>query len=382
MKMDKEKMIIHINLPNSSKGSLIDNIKQLKNDVETEKKEYKKEFMITAFNPKEKKKDKKRDKKKKKQLETHLVDDKLDVIDEVDNIDDDDFIDLDALINEDDEDDDGEFIISEQKGNYSTLKKDENQYKKEFAEELTLLYKLLDEMKKFGKQLESKYNSIDGSKIRGTTKNINELAMAILSSKTNQLSVMREITNIKKTVAELKLKAEKDSKAAQLQNNSAELISTSFLQKIMKNGRNHFVDALNSNGVEDDDDDGIEINDIIGERSGGNRYTQSYVGLDNDAIMQDIENRLNNTPNNLRSEEGNKYIQYENKGVKICVKKCIDTGEWDFIAVDKDNQAVYDYPLPRKKEIGKMKFTDDEAYAIDGFGRRYRVMKFFSELDE
>ena len=53
--------------------------------------------------------------------------------------------------------------------------------------------------------------------------------------------------------------------------------------------------------------------------------------------MNRIESRLDNEENNFRSEEGNRYIAYEKYEPKILVKRNVDTGDWHFIAVSKDN---------------------------------------------
>ena len=61
------------------------------------------------------------------------------------------------------------------------------------------------------------------------------------------------------------------------------------------------------------------------------------------------------------------------------IKKCVDTGDWEFIAVDKDNQEIVGFPLPSKESTGKMKFSEDGRYASDKYGRSYKVIEYFSD---
>src|SRR5699024_1202461 len=101
-----------------------------------------------------------------------------------------------------------EKITKRGKRSYDKYKEDENEFKKEFAEELTMLYDLLDEANKFSKKLGKKYDSIDGSKAKGTSKYLNDLIASVLASTTNKLQIIKEINSLKKTIQELKIKAD------------------------------------------------------------------------------------------------------------------------------------------------------------------------------
>ena len=268
--------------------------------------------------------------------------------------------------------DNGEYLeeISERltkkgKRSYDKYKEDENEFKKEFAEELTMLYDLLDDANKFSKKLNKKYDSIDGSKAKGTSKYLNDLIASVLTSNTNKLQIIKEITNLKKTIQELKIKS--DGKYAKAGGDGTlEDQTNSFFSNIMNVGRNNFVSALNGDpdihfmNPDYSNDDDIE-------------YANSLPDAQ-DAIHEMINERLNNEGNG-RSIEAEKYIIYENLKPELVIMYSVLDNSWEMIAQDKDGQRIIDYPVPTKKELGKMKFSSDRKFATDSYGRSYKVIE-------
>ena len=268
--------------------------------------------------------------------------------------------------------DNGEYLeeISERltkkgKRSYDKYKEDENEFKKEFAEELTMLYDLLDDANKFSKKLNKKYDSIDGSKAKGTSKYLNDLIASVLTSNTNKLQIIKEITNLKKTIQELKIKA--DGKYAKAGGDGTlEDQTNSFFSNIMNVGRNNFVSALNGDpdihfmNPDYSNDDDIE-------------YANSLPDAQ-DAIHEMINERLSNEGNG-RSVEAEKYIIYENLKPELVIMYSVLDNSWEMIAQDKDGQRIIDYPVPTKKELGKMKFSSDRKFATDSYGRSYKVIE-------
>ena len=264
-------------------------------------------------------------------------------------------------------------IVDTQKRGYDKLKRSKNEYKKEFSEELTLLYNLLSELDTFGKELEKDLKATRGTKVRGINKYSNDLAELVLGSKQSKLNTLKEIAAVKKTIADLKLKAEAAEAKEKKNNgdeNNTEFLASAYLKNILNYGRNDFVNTMVggtpskesfSQAFNDSDDRGMYVPDE-----------------DDDRYFSELESRLEYDENPFRSEEANKYIEYENRGVQIYIKKCIDTGEWEFIALDKTKQQIYDYPVPRKRDVGKVKFSDDGTYGTDSRGRMYKVIDYLS----
>lgn len=319
---------------------------------------------------------KKKDKKKKRKgrtlsddatFESLSIDD--DTTDDSNNeVDDNALLDIEAVLMEEDEEEDIEGdLTSKGKGGYHELKKHKNNFKKEFAEELTLLYSLLDETSKFGKSLEKDLEALKGSKVRGVSKYTNELAQLILNVKGTKLSIVKEINSTKKTVADLTMKSEAKTKDND-NKNSPEHLASAYFKNILTHGRTNFIDTI-AGGTSYAQDDLESVVNEIESNDGSSDDEDEYTRI--------LTERLEANGNPNRSLAGSKYIEYENMGVKINVRKCIDTGEWEFVAIDKYKQRVDDYPVPTKREAGRMKFSSDGEYATDSKGRIYNVIEYF-----
>ena len=258
---------------------------------------------------------------------------------------------------------DGDDIINEQSRGYGRLKKEENVYKKEFAEELTLLYNLLNESTHFGKKLDRKFDAMEGNKTRGINKFSNDLAMSIISVKGNKLSILKEIASIKKTIADLKFK---ESKGKEEGGGSMERLASSYLKGIMTQGRGDFIKNMGSAGYDDytSEDDHVTSAHL-------NSYEQ-------DDIDEVISRRLNDEGNPFRSKEGSLNIEMETLGIRTMIKYNLDTGEWYFFNVDRDGQRVDGYPLPSADK--KIKWSEDYTSATDEWNGIYKVLSVTDEF--
>lgn len=378
--MADEKITIQVNLP-VERGSLISEIKALPKLTRPVKKEkqvlIEDEPLILSSLGKGKKKDKKKKGKKKKEELNFLVADENDTVD-LDGVDvsisGSNLIDIDAILNRDDDDYEtiGDPIIDEQRRGYEKRKKDENPFKKEFAEELTLLYDLLDEMNRLSKELDKKYKTFENSKVRGSSKYANDHVINMLNAKSSKLQIIKEINNLKKVIADLKIKQDGKTKGAEAGQMGTEMMASQYFQQVLKYGRNNFVKQFGDSSPQVDED----IDDIVNQIE---RDKMDYNDDEIDRFQSLIDERLENDDNLFRSSEGSKYIQYENLGVKIYIKRCVDTGEWEFIALDRDQQQIHDYPLPSKRDVGKVRFQD--RYATDERGRTYNVIEYYLPVE-
>lgn len=370
--------MLYIDIKMEDETDLISGIKSLQGlpDRSRFKKEIPEEktestpFLISEV--KKKKKDKKKDKKKKKK-EYNTEDSPITTFSSGT------LLDVEAILDEieGNDEDVSESIIGDQRKGYGKLKNGENPYKKEFAEEITMLYDLLDESNKFGKELDKIFKAAQGSKARGMSKYTADTATAILSTKQNKLQIIKEIASIKKTIQDLNLKAE--SKNKNKEDSSSEAAAAAYLSSIIKYGRNNFIKAVD----EDGNPTAASVASMVNNSSRGDdesdEYEDYYLDDELESYDQIIVDRLEEEGNPFRTELGDKYIENEIRNVSIAIKKCIDTGEWEFIALDKDQQQVYDYPLPSKATIGRIKFSGDNRYATDKLGRSYKVVEYYSD---
>lgn len=371
----EEKLVIDINLPDNE-TSIVDQIDALMAIPKAPPKRSKyveqtEDISLASLKPSKKKEKKK--KKKSLLSNTFLVESSKEEINKV--VDSDEMemlLDVDEILKERDKEEKGidDDIIGREKSSYKKLKKNQNDFKKEFAEELTLLYTLLDESTKFSKNLEKEYNDIRNSKTRGVSKYSNDLGELVLSSKQSRLATLKEIVNIKKTIADLKMKADA-KKGGDEGEKSPERLASAYFKQLLQHGR---VGGRSS--FDDDEEEEFLNRDVL---LSGEYYDENdEIPM---SVADKLEDRLKNEPG-FRSEEGSKYIEYENRGVKIYVKKCIDTGEWEFVALDKNDQQIDDYPLPTKKSAGRMKFSDDGTYCTDALSRMYKVIEYYLPDEE
>lgn len=343
-----------------------------------------------------KKEDKKKKKKKKKKSklsslsalheDSVMSDEELDLSGLVD-------IDTDKLnfLISEGEDNIADIIIGEGR-DYDKYKKSNDKLEERFGSELTFLYDLLGELNDFGKKLDDQFKFVSGSKARGMSKTSNDLTANIISNKKAKLDIVKEIATIKKVIEELKYKNNaalaKANGGVGSSGNDNDATAASFMSNIMKMGRNNFINALDEqdenysnynidkalNNLTSSHDD-----DWSNEKSSGNNFDKYYDDDEMEEIDELIDKRLQDEDYAYRSEAGDKYILYENQQPKIMVKKCIDTGDWHFIAVNKDNQEISGYPIPDQETLGKMKFSADGNIATDKYGRTYKVVEYYSD---
>ncbi|MMZ42332.1 hypothetical protein D1872_38530 [compost metagenome] len=353
----------------------VDNTKDLISEIKTlvpeipRKVQPKREVIEEAPEPfilsSSKKKDKK-NKKKKRKTETDLLMEKLlsiNASEELNESQPEYLYDIIERAEEDETDDDlSDEIIEEGKRNYDKMKKEEDQFNKDFAEPMGLLYDLLDDVSKFSKDLDKTYKSMENSKVRGTSKYKNDLIMSMLNAKSTRLSVIKEIGSMKKTIIDLGLKAKdknKDSDAAQ----SNDILVSKYMQSVLGDvGRSNFVQSIGAGGGYNPAMDMSSVSH--------NHDTSAYDDETDDAI----EERLAQLGGNqYRSDEGNLQIMYESMGVTVNIRRYIDSGEYEFYAVDKQGNEIVGYPLPSEDMVGRIKFSSDYRSASDKYGRIYRV---------
>ena len=370
-------------------------------DVEEEPEYHQEEYhtnsLLKEFN-KKRKKDKKKKRKKKNDLNI-LNEDSMDYTGE--------FIDKNGKLVEitiprpnidlldyykEDDTDDSEFvdkIVDPNRKAYQKLKKDKNKFKREYAEELTLLYDTLKETDKFSKDILKRYQELNGSKQRGLSKYAIDLADTVLSSKQTKLNIIKEIASVKKNALDQKTKyeaqlakMEAEMNKAQAQQQAADLglMGSGYLQNILEYGRKNFINTMTGDGTYEEENyintgDGLYINEDHDEDEEILSMIEDHY--EDEAELDDlISNRLQSNRSN-RSAEGNKYIQYEHRKPVIKISLNEDTGEYSFFAVDQDGNVLDDFPLPSDDhKINPIRFSLDNSYGTDKRGRQYKTVLY------
>lgn len=230
-------------------------------------------------------------------------------------------------------------------------------YKKEFEPEMAMLRNLQISQSEFVSSLQKKYDQMENTKstARGIGKFTTDLINSINGARSVSLQIADKIIATKKSIADLDFKERKEFSSS---NNSEQAninnYASSFLKQIVNTGRNNVVGQTqayeNFGTVTDDSDESM------------------------DELFESINDSLGDTG---RSEEAEKYLQYENEEVELTVvwhdsapDNDLDQ-KYDFIAYNKHGDVIDDYPLPQKT---KMNINLSTHTATDIYGNKYKLV--------
>lgn len=249
----------------------------------------------------------------------------------------------------------------------SGKKPKEENYESKFKAEQAQLERVLKDADKVFSDTREIFNEIKSSKARGTSKILTDLIAGLNSANTARLQVIKEKSNIKKIISDLKLK-NKSLKKNELDGDATnEEFGARYLSELYNLGRNNAIDAINTAQSSGYDPELINVPLTIND--GDSEY---YI--DENASLDDvINNRLNNQ--SVRSKEADLYIKYEKYKPEICISKSLYGEDIDIFAVDKDGNPMPDeYPVPDISELGKLTFNYDSKTVSDSKGRIYRLI--------
>lgn len=275
---------------------------------------------------------------------------------------------------------DSDDIIRNGKNAYENRKKDVNEFKKEFNDELTILYDLLQTTNNVGNTVEQQYRAIEKSRTRGVSKYSNDLLANLNSITQTRMSIVRDIFNIKKSAIDFKLKDEKLKKDnAPEGSSSINLTAAKYMTDVLGH-RNEFLTALNggsgepiNTGIVENEKLSEAVDKIMNQNEEG--YDSGLMGHEPDEFDEFLNDRLSQEENKLRKEAGTRNIQLEHENVRVVVyMNSQDKSDWEFVAVNKDGEEVLDYDLPDPLQIGQMTFR--EKFAQDGRGRSYEIILY------
>lgn len=293
------------------------------------------------INKKKSKKKKKKKKKGKKKKNINKIGD----------------IDIDKLNLFDDDND-------ENKEKKKKKKNSENYYEERFNGSLILLTNLMKEINKTSIDANEYLDKILKGKIKASPTAIATQTATVNSLFSTKLSTIKEITAINSKISDLELKraaAEGKDKSKKDKENDNSLIIDKMFSKLIDNDTKLTVD--------DDDDDDVDKY-ITSSPSSKNKNKKKDVSKAIDERIKELEDsgEIEFTDNELA-------FKYENEDVQIVILKNVNNGRWKFAAYNSDGDELYDYPLPNKKSIGKVKFDMEKLVAKDGLNRQYDVIQ-------
>lgn len=212
-----------------------------------------------------------------------------------------------------------------------------------FEEDLALIDASINEMDELYEEIKDHFDSLKGTYARGSLNFIQGQTGNLISLKTAKFNLIKERVAIKKIQEDLRLKNE-NAKGDQASADQA--IVTELLNKILKTSdvnKDNIIDIPQES--EDSDDELLSRLDSLIDSG--------------DITMSD---------NDMR-------IKFEKMGISLVVVKESDDS-WDFIAVDRYDDIVEDYPIP-DKSMYSLVFKEDtkgSSIAIDEDGNVYKVV--------
>ena len=216
-------------------------------------------------------------------------------------------------------------------------------YYDDFAPEIGLMRNMLEDATKFTDSLQKRYYALESTKssARGVGKFTTDLISSINQSRSVSSQLLNNITNLKKSIADLNRKERKEAAAANGgDGEDLSNFSAAFLRKLIQQDRSDaamYGDAVPISGDEDD------IFDNISE------------------LLAD----------NGRSDEVDKYLKYENRNVELVAYVDPDTDAYEIKAIAEDGEELYDYPIP---EVERMDINHSTEIATDEYHTRYRII--------
>lgn len=220
-------------------------------------------------------------------------------------------------------------------------------YKKEFEPEVALLKNLLVDQTKFTDSLQREYDSITSHKSssRGISKQMAELIENINSARGLSLQLIKEHVNVKKLVSDLSLKQKKELGGSLAEDGNIADFANNYMKQLLNN-RSDIMGGLGDETISD--------------------YTD-------EEMFSSISSSLSGDESMDRPEEIDKYLQYENRNVKIYVQVYGEDYEnYEFVAKDEDGIVIDDYPMPNRTN---MSFNTSTMIATDAYGQKYIIIK-------
>lgn len=224
-------------------------------------------------------------------------------------------------------------------------KKDGDQvdYAKEFEPELLLTKNLLEQQNRFTDSLQKRYDILENGKTsaRGVGKYTTDLIGQINQARGVSRQLLSDMVSLKKTVKDFEMKQKKNKEELSGDVDDLKAYSANSLKKLLQINRSD----LNL------DEDLIPVEG------------------DSDDIFASLTEELSGSD---RSSEVDKYIAYEQRGVKLYAEVSRDDHNiWDIVAIAADGEQIDDYPLPT---VSSIEVNESTEIATDDYHRQYPII--------
>lgn len=235
--------------------------------------------------------------------------------------------------------------------------KENSEINKTFADSDKRLKALFDEV---SRDKESLQKDIDRLRVPGRGgKNLSDMISAKNNMHTTQLQIIKEINQMKKSMYDLKAKEAAKKEAENAMGND---INSNTLQSIFSSAKTNLINNVGGyssvSGSSDDDDD-------------DDHYTYDIASDEMDD--EEIQKRYFN--NKDLSSDGDKFLEYEDRGVEYVLVVDDDDKMQRIFAEDRDGNIIPDYPLPNNVESLSFEIDPIAKTAVDSLHRTYKLRR-------
>lgn len=234
--------------------------------------------------------------------------------------------------------------------------KENSEINKTFADSDKRLKALFDEV---SRDKESLQKDIDRLRVPGRGgKNLSDMISAKNNMHTTQLQIIKEINQMKKSMYDLKAKEAAKKEAENAMGND---INSNTLQSIFSSAKTNLINNVGGyssvSGSSDDDDDEHYTYDIASDE------------MDDEEIQKRYFN------NKDLSSDGDKFLEYEDRGVEYVLVVDDDDKMQRIFAEDRDGNIIPDYPLPNNVESLSFEIDPIAKTAVDSLHRTYKLRR-------
>ena len=223
---------------------------------------------------------------------------------------------------------------------------DENEVSRAFSPQEMKLNDLYSEVSKDIDQIDKDLVEMRMMHTGRNMQRMTELINAKAQYHNTRLSILKEISSIKKSQFDIKSKINKDKP----QDGDNSMLSSSIIQSVFGMGHESILDSVGGRTVSS------------GANVGSVNESPDYYDEPDDLVIEEDDS------------EGDKFIQYENAGVELVLEE-YDDGTKKVYAEDRDGNKVHDYPIPNDINSLTFDINTRAEIATDQLQRNYKYRR-------
>lgn len=238
----------------------------------------------------------------------------------------------------------------------SSVSKESSEITKTFADSEKRLKALYEELDKDKSSLQK---DIDRMRVPGRGgKSLAEMISVKNSMQSTQLSIVKEVNSLRKSIFDMR---QKEAARKEAENAGGNDINANTLQSIFSSSRSGLVNSMGGysgvSGARNDSDADYSV--MVSDEMDDEEIQRRYFS--------------NDTDSDTSSDDGSKFLQYEDRGVEYVLMVDREDKVQGVIAEDRDGNLIPDYPLPN--DIDGLSFEIDHTskMATDNLHRNYHV---------